>query len=78
MLLARKNLATSDIHLIVSDDKKHFFCVHSNRLEMRIWEPLQTMNINEAQHHVKMHVQQGHKVPEGLLELIQLQYMLQD
>jgi len=78
MLLAQKDRATSDIHLVVSDDKRHFFCIHSNRLEMRVWEPFQMMDVNEAQSHIKMHIQQGHKVPTGLLNLVQLQYLLQD
>lgn len=77
MLLARKS-TDSDIHLIVSDDKKHFFCIHADRTRLRIWEPAIQMNVNEAHHHVQMHIQLGHKVPENILTTIQLQYLRQD
>lgn len=77
MLLARKG-TDSDIHLIVSNDKKHFFCIHSDRTRLRVWEPAIQMNVNEAHHHVEMHMQQGHRVPEEILTTIQLQYLLQD
>lgn len=77
MLLARKD-PTSDVHLVVSGDSKEFFCIHSDRTRLRVWEPLISMNVNEAHHHIQMHVQQGHKVPENLLTMIRLQFLRQD
>lgn len=77
MLLARKD-STSDIHLIVSNDKQTFFCIHSDRTRLRIWEPAIQMNVNEAYHHIQMHAQLGHKMPENILTKIQLQYLRQN
>lgn len=77
MLLARKG-PDSDIHVIVTNDKKTFFCIHSDRTSLRVWEPAVKMNVNEAHYHAKMHIQLGHKVPDGLLDLIQVQYLRQD
>ena len=77
MILAKRN-KTSDVHLIVSNDKQTFFCIHTDRTRFRLWEPAIQMNVNEAYHHVQMHITLGHKVPEGLCELVRLQYMLQD
>lgn len=76
MLLARKD-STSDIHLIVSNDRQTFFCIHADRTRLRIWEPAIQMNVNEAYHHVEMHMQQGHSVPENILTTIRLQYLRQ-
>ena len=77
MLLAKKG-KDSDITMIVSVDKRHFFCIHTDRTRFRLWEPAIHMNVNEAHRHVEMHITLGHKVPEGILQTIQLQYMLQD
>lgn len=77
MILSRRG-PNSDIHLIVSNDRKHFFCIHTDRTRLRVWEPAIQMNVNEAHHHVKMHQQLGHKVPAGLLELVRVQYLRQD
>lgn len=77
MLLARRG-PNSDVHLIVSDDKKQFFCIHADRTRLRVWEPAIQMTVNEAYHHMQMHIQLGHKVPEGLPELVRLQYLLQN
>ena len=77
VVIARKN-TECDIYMIVSNDKKHFFCIHSDHTMMRTWEPPTMMDVNEAAHHIGMHRASGHKVPEGLEQRIQLQYMLQD
>ena len=76
MLLARRG-PDSDIHLIVTDDKKQFFCLHTDRTKLRTWEPLESMNVNQAFHHVEMHKQLGHKVPENLIDKIKVQYFRQ-
>jgi len=68
----------SDLHLIVSNDRRTFFCIHTDRTRYRIWEPAIQLNVNEAYHHVKMHIQLGHKVPKGVLDLVQVQYLRQD
>jgi hypothetical protein len=77
MILAKKG-PDSDIHLVVSNNRMTFFCIHTDRTRLRLWEPAIQMNVNEAHHHVKMHIQLGHKVPEGILDLIQVQYLRQD
>lgn len=77
MLLARRG-PNCDIHMVVSNDRASFFCIHADRTSLRVWEPVAKMNVNEAYYHAKMHMTLGHKVPEGLLDLIQVQYLRQD
>ena len=67
MLLSRKS-ADSDVWVIVSDDKKKFYCMHNDKTRMRMWEPLDAMSGNEMYHHLKMHKQVGDKVPENLID----------
>lgn len=77
MLLARKG-PDSDVHMIVTNNKMSFFCIHADRTSLRVWEPVVEMDVNQAHYHAKMHMTLGHKVPEGLLDLIQVQYLRQD